>query len=102
MSPETAVEDYKKIRELITRYTTDGKPGIPIISGEWGYSSSSKGVALETQAAYIVRMQLSNLLYGIPFSIWYDWKNDGPDPEEHEHNFGSVTNDLKPKPAILP
>jgi hypothetical protein len=99
LSPETAVEDYKKIRELITRYTPEGKPGIPIISGEWGYSSSAKGIAVETQAAYIVRMQLSNLLYGIPFSIWYDWKNDGPDPDEHEHNFGTVTYDLKPKPA---
>lgn len=99
MSPETAMEDYAKITELIDRYTPQGKSRIPIISGEWGYSSSAKGVSVETQAAYIVRMQLSNLLYGIPFSIWYDWKNDGPDPEEHEHNFGTVTNDLNPKPA---
>jgi hypothetical protein len=101
LSPETAVEDYKKIRELIDRYTPEGKARIPVISGEWGYSSSSKGVAVETQAAYIVRMQLSNMLNGIPFSIWYDWKNDGPDPDEHEHNFGTVTNDLKPKPAYI-
>lgn len=101
MSPETATEDYDKITELIDRYTPEGRPRIPIISGEWGYSSSSKGVSVETQAAYIVRMQLFNLLYGIPFSIWYDWKNDGPDPEEHEHNFGTVTNDLKPKPAYI-
>ncbi len=99
LSPETAVEDYNKVNELIGKYTPAGRTGIPIISGEWGYSSSTRGVAVETQAAYIVRMQLSNLLYGIPFSIWYDWKNDGPDPEEHEHNFGTVTNDLKPKPA---
>jgi polysaccharide biosynthesis protein PslG len=99
LSPETAVEDYNKIRDLIEKYTPQGKPKIPIISGEWGYSSSVKGVSVETQAAYIVRMQLSNMLYGIPFSIWYDWKNDGPDPEEHEHNFGTVTNDLEPKPA---
>ncbi len=99
LSPETAAEDYNKIRELIVKYTPAGKKEIPIISGEWGYSSSSKGVSVETQAAYIVRMQLSNLVYGIPFSIWYDWKNDGPDPEEHEHNFGTVTYDLEPKPA---
>jgi polysaccharide biosynthesis protein PslG len=99
MSPETAVDDYNKIRELIDKYTPEGKTRIPIISGEWGYSTSSKGISVETQAAYIVRMQLSNMLYGIPFSIWYDWKNDGPDPEEHEHNFGTVTNDLNPKPS---
>jgi len=99
LSPETAIEDYNKIRELIGKYTPEGKSDIPIISSEWGYSSSTKGVSVETQAAYIVRMQLSNMVYGIPFSIWYDWKNDGSDPEEHEHNFGTVTNDLELKPA---
>jgi polysaccharide biosynthesis protein PslG len=101
LSPETVADDYNKIRELIRKYTPAGKAEIPIVSGEWGYSSSSKGVSVETQAAYIVRMQLANLVYGIPFSIWYDWKNDGPDPEEHEHNFGTVTNDLEPKPAYI-
>ena len=99
MSPETAVDDYKKVDELIKKYTPEGKSLIPIISGEWGYNTSTRGVSVETQAAYIVRMQLSNMLYGIPMSVWYDWKNDGPDPDEWEHNFGTVTADLKPKPA---
>jgi hypothetical protein len=35
----------------------------------------------------------------VPISIWYDWKNDGPDPTEREQNFGTVTHDLQPKPA---
>jgi hypothetical protein len=39
------------------------------------------------------------LLNGIPLSIWYDWKNDGEDPSENEHNFGTVTYNLEPKPA---
>ena len=26
--------------------------------------------------------QLANLLNNVPLSIWYDWKNDGPDPRE--------------------
>lgn len=101
MSPETAIDDYKKVDELIAKFTPEGKVRIPIISGEWGYNTSARGVSVETQAAYIVRMQLANLLYGIPLSVWYDWKNDGPDPEEWEHNFGTVTTDLKPKPAYI-
>jgi hypothetical protein len=72
---------------------------MPIISGEWGYASHSRGVSLEKQADFIVRQQLANLLQGVPLSIWYDWKNDGPDPNEREHNFGTVTLDLQPKPA---
>jgi hypothetical protein len=101
MSPETAVADYQSIRELIKRYAPVEKKNMPIISSEWGYSSSTKGVSVETQAKYIVRMQLANLLYGIPVSIWYDWKNDGDDPTEHEQNFGTVSSDLKPKPAYI-
>jgi len=97
--PETAAEDYAKLRDLIRRYAPDGRKELPIISGEWGYASHTKGVSPETQAAYIVRQQLANLLAGIPVSIWYDWKNDGSDPEEREHNFGTVWPDLKPKPA---
>jgi hypothetical protein len=98
--PETAFRDYTRLREMIARYAPKDK-NIPIISGEWGYSSNTKGVSQETQAAYIVRQQLSNLLNGVPVSIWYDWKNDGKDPNENEHNFGTVSVALQPKPAYL-
>jgi hypothetical protein len=37
----------------------------------------------------------------VPLSIWYDWKNDGDDPNENEHNFGTVMPNLKPKPAYV-
>ena len=98
-SPETADADYQKLRLLIDRYAPAGKKDMSIISSEWGYSTATKGVSLEKQAAYIVRMQLTNLLSGIPISIWYDWKNDGENSAENEHNFGTVSSDLKPKPA---
>ena len=55
----------------------------------------------ETQAAFLVRQQLANLHAGVPLSIWYDWKDDGTDPAEREHNFGTVTHDLQPKPAYV-
>jgi hypothetical protein len=100
-SPETASADYKKLRDLIARYAPAGKTNMPILSGEWGYSTHTKGVSLETQADFAARQQLANFLNGVPLSIWYDWKNDGEDPAENEHNFGTVMLDLKPKPAYL-
>lgn len=99
-SPETAVSDYRRLRSLIDQYAPPSKTGkIPMVSGEWGYATHRGGVSPETQAAFAVRQQLSNLLNGIPLSIWYDWKNDGPDAEEREHNFGTVSETLQPKPA---
>jgi hypothetical protein len=97
--PETAAVDYQRLREMVRRYAPKGKESMPVLSGEWGYSSFKNGVSLETQAAFAARQQLSNLLNGVPLSIWYDWKNDGDDPNENEHNFGAVWPDLRPKPA---
>jgi hypothetical protein len=100
-SPETAANEYKRLRALIYKYAPAEKKEMPILSGEWGYSSNTKGVSQEQQANFIARQQLSNLYSGVPLSIWYDWKNDGNDPGENEHNFGTVTSDLTPKPAYL-
>ena len=98
--PETAGKDYAQLRELIDRYAPAGKKGrLPILSGEWGYATHDKGLSPETQAAFAVRQQLANLLYRVPLSIWYDWKNDGTDKAEREHHFGTVLHDLQPKPA---
>lgn len=99
--PETAAEDYAKLRALIAKYAPTKKKNLPIISGEWGYASHTRGVSLETQAAFAARQQLANLLAGVPLSIWYDWKNDGTDAAEREQNFGVVTDQLAPKPAYL-
>lgn len=98
-SPEHAAADYRRLRALIEQYAPAAKKDMPILSGEWGYSSNTRGVSPEQQANFIARQQLSNLLNGIPVSIWYDWKNDGNDPNENEHNFGTVRSDLTPKPA---
>jgi hypothetical protein len=100
--PETAGADYEKLRALIHKYAPANKGSkIPVLSGEWGYASHTKGVSPETQAAFVVRQQLVNLLYGIPLSIWYDWKNDGTNPDEREENFGTVQSELEPKPAYV-
>ncbi len=96
---ETADSDYKKLRDLIEQYAPEGKKNLPVISSEWGYASCAKGLTAEKQAAFAVRMQLANLLGGVPVSIWYDWKNDGESPTNFEHNCGTVTFDLLPKPA---
>jgi polysaccharide biosynthesis protein PslG len=101
--PETVVPDYAKLRVLIKRYAPAGKD-IPIISGEWGYSNinwDKSRLTEQQQAAYLARMFLTNLYQGIPVSIWYDWRDDGKDPNEREYNFGTVRYDLAPKAAYL-
>ncbi len=100
-APETAAADYAQLRATIERLAPALRRSIPLLSGEWGYPTHSKGLSLEQQAAYLARQQLHNLLCGVPISIWYDWKNDGLDPAYNEHNFGTVSNNLALKPSYL-
>lgn len=97
--PESALTEWIMLRSIVDRYS--GGRVIPLISGEWGYSTGgeSERVTEDTQAHYLTRQWLSNLTMGVPVSIWYDWKDDGPDPNEREHRFGTVRQDLTPKPS---
>jgi hypothetical protein len=40
----------------------------------------------------LARQFLTNAANGIPLSIWYDWRDDGVDPNDPEHHFGLVRN----------
>lgn len=88
-APETAAADYARLRKLIDQYAPQGKK-IPILSGEWGYSSVWKNFDDARQGRYLPRQWLTNLANDVPISIWYDWHDDGLDPKEGEHHFGTV------------
>ena len=126
-APETVTREYKRLRELIDKYAPRGKgglqiadcgmqkgkseirnqkseKGLPILSGEWGYSLLHHGgipFSAEKQASYLARQFLINLMNDVRLSIWYDWHDDGPDPKETEHNFGIVTYKYDLKPSYL-
>lgn len=112
--PEEAAVEFCRLRKLIERYRNrSGSDGpnqttdIPIISGEWGYSSAWRGMNEEKQGALFAREMLTNVANEIPISIWYDWRDDGLDPKDPEHHFGLVRNAYQtgrdpvyePKPA---
>ncbi len=87
--PETAAADYARLRRMIAQYAPAGKR-IPILSGEWGYSAAWQKMDAEKQGKMLPRQWLTNLSNDVPISIWYDWHDDGPDPKEPEHHFGTV------------
>jgi hypothetical protein len=119
--PERAAQDYCRLRELIKTYapvparTASGsarvstQKDIAIISSEWGYSAVWSGMSEEKQGQLLARSWLTNVANDIVLSIWYDWRDDGLDPNEPEHHFGTVGNLYReghepvydPKPAYL-
>ena len=106
--PETVRQEYAQLRALIDKYAPAGKK-IPILSGEWGYSAVWKNFDETKQGKYLARQFLVNLICNIPVSIWYDWHDDGTNPKDPEHHFGTVRHPYfegrepvyDPKPAYL-
>ncbi len=98
-SPEAIVQPYLELRALINRYSPSWK--IPILSGEWGFYTSAGGYSEGQQAQYLSRQWLVNLSNDMSLTIWYDWRDDGPDIEDPEQNFGTVHNDYSAKPSYL-
>ncbi len=107
-APETVAPNYQRLRALIAKYAPKGRT-IPMISGEWGYSSAWGGMDPVKQGKMLPRELLVNYACGVPLSIWYDWHDDGSDPKEPEHHFGTTLNPTHagrdpiydPKPAYL-
>lgn len=96
-NPETVIDDYKKIKELVNQYPHNNN--INIVSSEWGYPTTWKGINDMKQAQYCIREYLTNIMCNVNISIWYDWVDDGNDKNNMEHTFGTVYKDLTPKPT---
>ncbi len=65
-----------------------GKPALPVVISEFGYSTYSRGVSEPTQAAYALRFYFSTLSRRLPLAVLYAWQDDGRDANEEEHGYG--------------
>jgi hypothetical protein len=77
-------------------------PDKPLWITEFGYPThtGAAGVDEETQANYLVRaFLLARTFPAVKRFSWYDFQNDGEDPDEGEFNFGLVRANKTPKPA---
>jgi hypothetical protein len=91
-------------RRLLTDISKVHKlaPDKPLWITEFGYPTHAgpAGVDEETQANYLVRaFLLARCFPSVKRFSWYDFQDDGEDPDEAEFNFGLIRLDKTPKPA---
>lgn len=98
--PESIWPDWEQIRVLIDALAPENRKKLPLVSSDWGYPTSTKGVSEGRQAMYLVRSWLVNAAFGCPISIYQSWKDEGTDPENDASRFGILTEQLKPKPSF--
>jgi hypothetical protein len=105
--PETIAPGLWILRDWAAR--TLGQR-IEIWDTEWGYSSSNapkdapSNGHTETgrvrQAVLAVREILTIWSVGLPLAVWYDLRDDGPDPANPEQNYGLLDSSGNEKPAM--
>ena len=103
---ERFVEDLKKAADLVRRPDGSARE-VWITEMGWttgvGHNAVSTGfrpTSQRDQAQLVARAYLDAVASGAaPNSSWYDFRNDGRDPFNFEHNMGIVTRDFEPKAA---
>lgn len=96
-APESVLPELARVRQALD---AGGLEGVPIVNSEWGYSTARGPINPMMQADYAARVFLVGSMAGFPLSIWYDLRNDGPDPNKFEHNFGLYDQAWNPKPPV--
>jgi hypothetical protein len=82
--------------------------GKSVLVSEMGWANHQTGVSENLQAAYAVRLRLLSLAMAHqtvhtanPYlgHWWYDWQDDGDDPQDMEHRYGLTQRSGLPKAA---
>ena len=105
--PESVVSELGMLRDWVERAFGER---LEVWDTEWGYSSAdalkgtpSNGHAeggRRRQAALAIREILTLWTAGLPLAVWYDLRDDGPDPANPDHNYGLLDSNGNEKPAM--
>ncbi len=99
-TPEACSAWMTEVRAMIRSYNDGQEVPFYVTEMGWPTHDGRGGTCPQLAASYLARLYLlarqSPSFQGI---WWYDFQDDGWDPEYNEHNFGLVRPDLTPKPA---
>ncbi|NUT02359.1 MAG: hypothetical protein HOV76_02680 [Hamadaea sp.] len=89
---------------LRQKFAAAGHPDLPIWFTEQGWytTPNAPGVTPAVQARNLARAQLLALADGIGRYTVYDFKDDGTNPTDPEHNFGMIRNQTDARGAYAP
>lgn len=85
-NPETVLDEIPRLQSMLAKHHITA----PLMFSEWGYHTSDKGIDETMQAAYAARSFLISAALQMPFSIWYNWQEIGPDSSDSEQKFGLI------------
>jgi len=98
-TPEAWIEWLTGVDMELSRAANQPVP-LYLTEMAWPAHQGACGIDETLQAAYLARsFFLARTLANVRGYWWYDFRNDGTDKREREHNFGLLRQDYSPKPA---
>lgn len=103
-APEGAnvVSLNNQLGALIRRYNAGQDKPVYFTEIGWPSHVPPRGVDEASQARFLVREHVLSLSSGIDKLFWYDFMNDGVEPDKQEQNFGLIRHFEDPRGAYTP
>jgi len=83
-------------RSIVARYS----PAVETWIGESGMAAAPGANSAADKTTFLINRLTASILKDIKRFIWYDFRNDGFDVDNNEHNFGLITHDGYALPAL--
>lgn len=77
------------------------KDSFEVWLGEVGMHSTVNGNTPKDKAGFLVSKLAESIFHGIDRFIWYNFRNDGCNEHDVEHNYGLITHDGYACPALM-
>lgn len=102
--PQLADERYEEATiDFVNKMNMElgGWKPLGVTETGWPTQLGERGVTVEQQAIETVKQYVHSAIQGLKYNTIYDFRNDGRDINNREHNFGVVDKDFNAKPAAI-
>jgi hypothetical protein len=98
--PEACAAWMARVRAVLRKYNDGASVPFYVTEMGWPTHVTKGGTDPELSASYLARLYLlAREAPSFQGLWWYDFQDDGWNPEHNENNFGMVRPDLTPKPG---
>ncbi len=100
-TPEAWLAWMENVRAMLRRHNTGTDVPLYVTEMGWPTHVGKRGTSPELSGSYLGRLYLlGRTMPSFKGLWWYDFQDDGWNPEHNENNFGMVRPDLTPKPSF--
>ena len=101
-TPEALIDNINRVEATVRSYNGDKQFPLYLTETGWPTQTGPEGTSPDEAANFLARtIMLARTLPFLHGVWWYDFQDDGVNPDRTQDNFGLVRTDLTPKPGFV-